>query len=191
MSKLTSGVLLSISSPLAYVTGITFNVLPLARSLEAYGYCTPVENFGGLGGDTSSQYAEICADGVRYVIDPIGLIIAIVFAAVFITGLVLIGLHIYQRRIFRKVIAGVTNLVIASALIYSVYVAVSYWLEYFSAKSSGCEEMHNFSNDCDPVSSLSVAIVFSLVSILLVIFIVVRMREEFKDKKTGNDSSPA
>jgi hypothetical protein len=189
MSKLTNGILLFIGAPVVYVTGILFHFIPLVSYLEVFGDCSPVKNFEDKSIRISGEYSAICVDGLRRAIDPLGLIIAVLFASLFIAGLVLIGLHIYQRRLLRKMLAIVIDLVIASALLYSIFITFFYWLQYLLAKSPDCDATRNSSNDCDPVTYVPVTIGFSIISILLFIAIVMKTRRALANKKMSNNVS--
>lgn len=194
MSKLTTGVLLIIGAPVAYVTGVLFGIIPPASDLQAYGGCRTVKNPGDfdptdLGYNASNEIQEICWDGVHRVIDPSGLSVALFFAVLFIAGLVLIGIHMYQRRMFRKVFAILLDFVIVLALLYSIFITLFCWLGYISATSPDCNELGNSMIRCNPASYLPAAVGFSLISILLVVIVVMKARRELRNKKTNSNIS--
>ena len=190
MSKLTTGILLVIGAPVAYVTGVLFGVIPFVSQLESYGDCGPVNSSEGMGSNgIPSESYEVCWDAVRRVVDPLGLSIALCFAALFIAGLVLIGIYMYQRRLFRKVFAILLDFVIVLALLYSIFLSLFYWLSYISATSPDCNELDNSMIKCNPASYLPAAVGFSLIAILLVVIVVMRARRELRNKKTNSNES--
>lgn len=139
MSKLTTGTLLVIGAPVIYVCAVPFHLIPFYYTLQAFGGCGPADEPLGQFYDYQTNHPiespQMCWDAIGNVIDPLGLVMVICFAALFLTGLVLIGVYIHQRSMVRRVLTLLADIAVTLALVYFMFIAAFNWLEYFKARS--------------------------------------------------------